>query len=226
MNVLIVVAHPDDEVLGVGGTAYLLAQKGYKITSCILCHKADARKKKPKHNDLIKNIYKAQEILGLEKPILGSFSNIKFNSIPQIELVQFIEEAIKGTNAQIIFTHHPCDINIDHYYTSIACQAAARLFQRTNLVPRLIGLYYMEVLSSTDWAFPGTRILFEPDTFVEIGEALEKKIEAIKAYNGVLRQFPHSRSEEAIRALAAIRGAQSGLTYAEAFQLAFQINNF
>jgi len=222
MNVLVVVAHPDDEVLGFGGTAHKMALIGYQITSCILAHKADARKNRPSYDELVKNIIKAHEILGTKEPILGDFPNIKFNVIPHIELVEFIERAIIKTEAQIIFTHHPNDINIDHYYTSMACQAAARLFQRMDKVPRLKGLYYMEILSSTDWAFPGRQNQFQPDTFVEIKESLEIKIEALRAYSGVIRPFPHSRSEKAIRSLAALRGAQAGHQYAEAFQTAFR----
>jgi len=222
MNILVVVAHPDDEVLGFGGTAHKMTSKGFKITSCMLAHRADARKNRPNYKELIENILKAQKILGLKEPILGDFPNIKFNMVPHIELVKFIEEAIIKTQAQMIFTHHPNDINIDHYYTSIACQAAARLFQRTDKVPCLNGLYFMEILSSTDWAFPGSQMLFEPDTFVEIKESMEIKIEALKAYSGVIRPFPHSRSEEVIRSIAALRGAQAGLQYAEAFQTAFR----
>jgi len=159
----------------------------------------------------------------LENPILGAFPNIRFNTTPHLELVKFIENAILKTQAQLILTHHPSDINDDHRHTSIACQAAARLFQRTDKVPALKGLYFMEVLSSTDWAFSGQDNLFKADTFVEIGKFLEKKIKAIKAYKGVLREFPHSRSEEVIKALAAYRGGQSGLNNAEAFQTAFRV---
>jgi len=222
MNVLIVVAHPDDEVLGAGGTSQVLIGKSCKVTSCIMSYKADARNNRPDEKELYDNMIEAQQILGLESPILGEFPNIKFNTIPHLELVKFIENAIIKTQAQLILTHHPSDINNDHYQTSIACQAAARLFQRTNKVPLLKGLYFMEVLSATDWAFSGQHSLFKPDTFVEIREALEKKIEAIKAYKGVLREFPHSRSEEVIRALAVFRAGQSGLSNAEAFQTAFR----
>ncbi|MGB4298186.1 MAG: PIG-L family deacetylase [Candidatus Saccharicenans sp.] len=223
MNVLIVVAHPDDEVLGAGGTSQALIEQGCKVTACIMSYRADARNNRPDEKELYANMIEAQNTLGFENPILGEFPNIKFNTIPHLELVKFIENAILRTQAELILTHHPSDINNDHHHTSIACQAAARLFQRTDKVLPLKGLYFMEVLSSTDWAFPGQNTLFQPDTFVEIRDFLEKKIKAIKAYKGVLREFPHSRSEEVIRALAAYRGGQSGLNNAEAFQTAFRI---
>lgn len=82
----------------------------------------------------------------------------------------------------------------------------------------------MEILSSTDWAFPVDGQNFQADTFIEIGEdGLEMKIEALKAYEGVMRDFPHPRSEEIVKGLAAYRGGQAGIQYAEAFQTAFQL---
>ena len=222
-SVLIVVAHPDDEVLGMGGTGAILSKMGIKITSCILSGNADARRNRPSHEELLDDINKAQKILGFSEPILGDFPNIKFNTVSHLELVEFIEKAIAKTHANIIFTHHPGDLNDDHRQTSLSCQAACRLFQRKDDIPRLKSLYFFEVVSSTDWAFPFNFDNFRPDTYFEIGDALRIKIEALKAYRGVLREYPHSRSEENIRALATYRGAQAGLRYAEAFETAFNL---
>ena len=138
-------------------------------------------------------------------------------------MVQFIEKTIETTGAEIIFTHHPSDLNIDHQKTSMACQAAARLFQRKSGVTRLSGLYYMEVPSSTDWKFPNNQTPFAPNTFIELKDVfLEKKLSALACYKNVMRPFPHPRSHELIRSLATIRGSQSGLDFAEAFECAFQ----
>lgn len=222
MTVLIIVAHPDDEVLGCGGTAAALAAQGIAVYSCILSGQVDARQKRPDLPDLLGDINAAQTILDCKPPILGDFPNIKFNTIPHLELVQFIEKAIQQTQADIIFTHHPHDLNNDHYHTSIACQAAARLFQRRSDLPSLRGLYFMEILSATDWSFPGSGITFCPDTFFEIGNIfLKRKLEALRSYKGVMRDFPHPRSEEILKSLAAYRGGQAGMKYAEAFQTAF-----
>lgn len=219
---LIVVAHPDDEVLGAGGTAAALAEHGVSVRSCVLSARAEARRNRPSAHDLRSNILRAQEILGLGEPILGDFPNIHLNTVPHLELVQFIEAAIAETRADLIFTHHPSDLNNDHPQTSAACQAAARLFQRRSGVPQLKGLFFMEVLSATDWAFAGTD-RFSPDTFYPIAQTLDRKIMALRAYEGVMRPFPHPRSEEVIRALAAYRGGQAGLLNAEAFQTAFHL---
>lgn len=221
MSVLIVVAHPDDEVLGCGATVAALAKQGVSVHTSILSGQVTARQHRPEIADLHHDIHRAQEILGLEKPILGDFPNIKFNTVPHLELVQFIESAIIETGADIIFTHHPSDLNNDHLHTSAACQAAARLFQRRPDIPRLKGLFFMEILSSTDWAFPTANSSFRADTFFAISDTISQKIAALSAYRGVMREFPHPRSEEIIRGLAAYRGGQGGMHYAEAFQTAF-----
>jgi len=126
MSILIVVAHPDDEVLGCGGTAAALAAQGEPVRSCILSGDADARADRPDVDTFHSNTNEAQKVLGFQPPVLGNFPNIKFNSVPHLELVQFIEAAIEQTEAEIVFTHHPNDINDDHKQTSAACQAAVR----------------------------------------------------------------------------------------------------
>jgi LmbE family N-acetylglucosaminyl deacetylase len=221
MSVLIVAAHPDDEVLGCGGTAYRLASDGIEVRACILSGQVEARSDKPAADELRTDTENASKILGLSAPILGNFPNIRFNTVPQLEIAQFIEEAILSTRAETIFTHHPGDLNDDHKHTSSACQAAARIFQRRPGSNPLKSLYFMEVPSSTDWAFPVNNA-FRADTFFEIGHTgVDFKVKALAAYRGVIREFPHPRSDEYIRALAAVRGGQAGMRYAEAFQTAF-----
>jgi len=220
---LTVTAHPDDEILGFGGSSYCLSKKGNKIFNCILSGKVDARAKRPELVELSKNIDQAQKIIGAEKAILGDFPNIKFNIVPHIEIVQFIENVISKVKPDYIITHHPYDLNNDHYHTSKACQAASRLYQRKPL-KKLKGLYFMEILSSTDWAFPGNGKNFYPDTFITIGKnGLKNKIKALKAYKGIMRPYPHPRSNESLEALATIRGSQVGRKYCEGFQTAVNI---
>lgn len=221
MNVLIVVAHPDDEVLGCGATGAALAAAGHRVRACFLAGNAEARGGRPEGSRLYEDTMRAQSILGFGTPFVGAFPNIRLNTIPHIELVQFVEHAIEESGAQFILTHHPADVNDDHLHTARACMAAARLFQRRPSVPPLKKLFFMEVLSSTDWAFAGVGANFRPDTYFEAEQWLGKKLDALRAYQGVMRPFPHSRSEEVIRALAASRGAEAGLRYAEGFQSGF-----
>tara|TARA_Y100000994_G_scaffold188900_1_gene157807 strand:+ start:342 stop:1016 length:675 start_codon:yes stop_codon:yes gene_type:complete len=221
MIYLTVTAHPDDEILGFGGSSYVLTKKGHIVYNLILSGKVEARENKPDNKVLKENVFKAQQIVGAEPPILGSFPNIKFNTIPHLELVQFIEHYIENLSPDYIFTHHPFDINIDHQETSKACQAASRLFQRKTVKP-IKGLYFMEVPSATDWTFKFGSNSFCPNSYIEIGKTgLDKKIEALDTYEGVMRKFPHPRSNEVLTGLAQLRGGESGYIYAESFQLVF-----
>jgi LmbE family N-acetylglucosaminyl deacetylase len=150
---------------------------------------------------------------------MGDFPNIEINTVSHLELVQFIENVIIETKADIIFTHHPADLNNDHLHTSLACQAAVRLFQRRSEVAPLKEFLFMEVPSSTEWALNKAMNQFSPNTFIEVGEAsIDKKIEALAQYRGVMRDYPHPRSNEALKGLAAYRGGQAGMVYAEAFE--------
>lgn len=222
-SAILVVAHPDDEVLGAGATAALLASKGLSVTACILSGDVKVRANRPEDAELRSNTLEAQRLLGVQDPILGDFPNIEFNTVPHLRLVAFIEDAMRQTDATIIFTHHPDDLNEDHRQTSRACQAAARLFQRVPAFPPLQGLYFMEILSSTDWSMSGSSDAFRPNAYMEVGRALiERKIEALGAYTGVMRPYPHPRSPEVLFGLAAYRGGQAGMRYAEAFQTVFQ----
>jgi len=226
MVFLTVTAHPDDEILGFGASTSVLTLKGHKVVNLILSGQVEARRHRPSQTELETDAANAQVLVGAEPAILGPFPNIKFNAIPHLDLVQFIEKHIEEIQPDYIFTHHPYDLNNDHYHTSKACQAAARLYQRKPIKP-IKGLYFMEIPSSTDWAFPVDGQKFTPNTFIEVGEeGIKAKLQALAAYKGVMRDFPHPRSEEVIKSYAAIRGGEAGLKYAEAFQVALNILEF
>lgn len=221
MNYLMVVAHPDDEVLGVGATIHKLISQGHNVAVAIMVGKANARKNLSA--TLSDDEAKALSILGVRKTYQADFPNIKMNTVPHLELVQFIESCIKDWQAEAIITHHPSDVNIDHQETSKAAIAASRLFQRTEGVPKLRLFAYMEVSSSTEWSLNVAENRFQPTLFFEIGkEGVNKKIEALNAYKGVMRPYPHPRSVEALTGLAALRGSQAGCDYAEAYECVFR----
>lgn len=225
MTYLIVAAHPDDEVLGAGATIAKLIGEGHAVAVATLSWHAAARANPSlTMEEDRKNV---MDILGVQKTYEADFPNIKMNVIPHLEIVQFIEKCLLDFQADAVITHHPNDVNIDHQEVSKAANAAVRLFQRATGVPRLRLFAYMEVLSSTEWSLNTAQNRFTPNLFVEVGkDGVNKKIEALSCYKGVMRPFPHPRSEEAITGLAAYRGAQAGLDYAEAFECVFRSEIF
>ena len=220
MKYLIVAAHPDDEVLGAGASIRKWTQAGHKVDVCIMCTEARARAFRPGDSELNDDLNAATASLGVGRTFEGTFPNIEMNTVPHIRLVQFIETAIRESEADVVITHHPADTNNDHLQTSLACQEAVRLFQRRPEVKPLREFWYMEVPSCTEWALNTGLNRFQPNLFVEVGkEGVEAKIAALAMYRGVMRPYPHPRSPEAIEGFAAYRGCQSGCDYAEAFEV-------
>lgn len=221
MNYLVVVAHPDDEILGVGATIHKLISERHNVAVAIMVSQAAARK--DLSDTLSSDEAEALSIIGVKKSYHANFPNIKMNTVPHLELVQFVESCIEDWNADALITHHPSDTNNDHVQTSYAVQAASRLFQRRENLPALKELLFMEVPSSTEWSLDTSANRFTPNYFVEIGKVgVSLKIKALSAYKGVMRTYPHPRSNEALEGLAAYRGVQAGCNYAEAFECVFK----
>lgn len=219
MNYLLVVAHPDDEVLGCGASMKKWTSQGDTVDICIMSTEAKARAFRPSDEELNDDLESSSKFLGVNNKYEATFPNIEMNTVPHIRLVQFIESAILDSKPDIIITHHPADTNNDHLQTSLACQEAIRLFQRRDDVKPIKEFWYMEVPSSTEWAVNSAMNRFLPNVWVESTlEGVEAKIKALSMYRGVIRQFPHPRSKEALTGLAAYRGGQVGLMYAEAFE--------
>lgn len=220
MKYLLVVAHPDDEVLGAGASIWNWTRKGDVVDVALMCTEAKARAFRPGDEELNSDLDESAAYLGINKKYEATFPNIEMNTVPHLKLVQFIESAIKESEPDIIITHHPADTNNDHLQTSMACQEAIRLFQRRPEVKRVKEFWYMEVPSCTEWAINNAFNLFRPNCYVEVGkEGVDAKIKALSMYRGVMRPYPHPRSAEYITGLAAMRGGQWGQNYSEAFEV-------
>lgn len=221
MNYLFVVAHPDDESDAAGGTISKLVKEGHNVAVSIMVSQVAARR--GLSVTLSSEEAEAMSILGVKKVYHADFPNIKMNTVPHLEIVQYIEFCIDDFKAEAIVTHHPADTNNDHVMTSYAAQTACRLFQRRSGVPNLKLFMYMETPSATEWSLDTSAKRFHPNYYVEIGtDGLDTKIKALQAYKGVMRPYPHPRSSEAYEGLAVYRGCQAGLNYAEAFEVVFE----
>ena len=223
MKYLIVVAHPDDEVLGAGSSIWKWS-KTYEVDVAIMCTEAKARAFHPEDNELKGDMNTSTKSLGVKNVYEGTFPNIEMNTVPHLKLVQFIEDAIHKSEPDIVITHHPADTNNDNMMTSMACQEAIRLFQRRPEVKRIQEFWYMEVPSCTEWKINNSLNTFNPNCYVEVGEeGVDAKVKALNMYRGVMRPYPHPRSAEYIKGLAAYRGGQFGLNYAESFEVVLRM---
>ena len=221
MNVLVISAHPDDEVLGCGGTITRLAKEGEKVYLAILGEGVTSRYEHREEADslLVDGIKhrctEAAKVLGAEDPFLFGLPDNRFDTIPLLDIVKKIEKLVADLSPIIIYTHHEGDLNIDHSITYRAVLTATRPIQGSSVRD----IYTFEVPSSTDWAFHQSGQIFQPNVFMDITKTLETKVQALSVYESEMRAFPHPRSPEAIQANAMRWGSVVGCQAAEAFAL-------
>lgn len=225
MRILVIVAHPDDEVLGCGGTILRHVSEGDEVFLAILGEGVMARtgggdeERVAKERDRVGEAsVRVSRALGIRDMVRHDFPDNRMDRVPLLEIVKVVEGVLARFQPELIYTHFADDLNIDHCIVARAVVTATRPLPANGV--REIRSF--ETLSSTEWAF-GPRGDFKPDTFVEISSFLEKKIEIMSFYETEVNPFPHPRSAEAIRALGMQRGSQSGLKAAEAFTLVRKI---
>lgn len=214
-NILVIAAHPDDEVLGCGGTIASRSYEGDQVNIVFVADGVGARLADFECNlkERKKSAYKAASILGVKSVEFFDFPDNQLDTIPLLSIVQKLEQIIEKFKPEIIYTHHYGDLNIDHQITHRATMTACRPSPHSSIKQ----IYAYEVLSSTEWALNGN--VLKPQYFVNIAEFINQKIDALSAYEKEVRLFPHPRSFEAVRHLAALRGAHMGQQFCEAFQL-------
>ena len=220
-RILIVAAHPDDEVLGCGGTISRLAREGHEVYIAILGEGVTSRYEKPEQADrlLVKSLQercrKVSSILNAKELFLYELPDNRFDTIPLLDVVKIVEALIKRLNPQVIYTHYGGDLNIDHGITFRAVMTAARPLRGSSVRD----IYTFETPSATEWGFQKFGPVFAPNVFMDISGTLEKKLKAIQLYESEVREFPHPRSSDALRAIARRWGSVAGLEAAEAFEL-------
>ena len=226
-KILIIAAHPDDEVLGCGGAMAKWANEGAEVHSLIMAEGATSRDKtrdrESRNVDLAHlglAAQKASDLLGIASVELLSYPDNRMDSVDLLEVVKSVEEQIKKINPDTVVTHHSADLNIDHQVIHEAVMAACRP-QPGHPVKRILSF---EVPSSTEWQSPTFGNSFIPNWFEDISDTLELKIRALEAYETEMREWPHARSIKAVEHLARWRGASIGREAAEAFILERAIN--
>ena len=224
-SVLVIAAHPDDEVLGCGGTMAKLAAQGAAVHIAFLSDGVTARAgDKASHGAALAGrraaAEKACRLLGASVAHFGDFPDNRMDQVALLDVIQAVERLIERYRPGLVLTHHAADLNVDHRIVHQAVLTACRP-QSGNTVRTLLTF---EVPSSTEWQSPALVPPFVPDWFVDISATLAQKLAALKEYAGELRAWPHPRSSQAVEHLARWRGATIGVDAAEAFMLGRHIS--
>ena len=221
MRVLVVAAHPDDEVLGCGGTMARLVNEGHEVHIAIMGEGITSRHGQPQEadRDQLSRLHRqAQAAAGKIKAsdvVLCKLPDNRLDTVALLDVVKLVEDMVQKLKPEIVYTHHPGDLNIDHGVVHRAVLTATRPMAGQPVRE----IYAFEVPSSTEWAFHRVEPCFRPNVFVDVSGTLETKIEAMACYESEARKFPHPRSPEALRAIAARWGSVVGCQAAEAFEL-------
>jgi len=221
-TILVVAAHPDDEVLGCGGTMARHAEAGDDVHLLILGEGVTARDirrdvagRQRDLQRLNRAVETAADLLGVVKVHRASFPDNRFDSVDLLDVIKAVEQVFELVKPQRVYTHHAGDLNVDHRITHQAVVTAARPVPGGDVASVLA----FEVPSSTDWQGAGSHVPFVPQVYVEITHTLKRKLKALAVYRSEMRPFPHARSLRALEALARVRGATVGVQAAEAFVL-------
>lgn len=227
-EVLVVAAHPDDEVLGCGGAIAKLAADGSPVHLAFLADGVGARRDSPDREDdaLRAELHGRRAAAEAAAGILGaasvSFDDLpdnRLDTMPLLDITKRVEALVARHRPTLVLTHHAGDLNLDHRLVHRAVITACRP-QRDHPVRTLL---CFEVPSSTEWQPPASGEPFAPNWFVDISASLDTKLAALDAYAAELRDWPHPRSRRAVEYLARWRGATVGCEAAEAFVLARQL---
>ena len=225
-QILVVAAHPDDEVLGCGGTIARHADSGDEVQVLIVAEGSTSRQQERDRAQVLDELsalanaaQAAGSILGAAGVELLNLPDNRLDSLDRLDLIKRIEERFDHHQPECVYVHHAGDVNVDHRRLHEAVMTACRPTPG-HVVRRLLSF---EVVSSTEWQPPGSAPAFQPNWFVDISDQWERKREALLAYASEMRDWPHARSLEAVEHLARWRGAQVGVEAAEAFCLLRQL---
>lgn len=215
-TILVVAAHPDDELLGAGATLRKHVEVGDKVFALILGQGVFSRDAGTEEDlkKLQADARKAGEVIGFSDMFFAEFPDNAFDSVPLLQIVKVVEKIFAEVKPDVVYAHHEYDLNIDHRLTFEAVLTASRPCNAN--LPR--ELYTFETLSSTEWQSKDQK-QFAPNVYINIESTFAKKIEALEHYKSEIREYPHSRSLKGVQILSEFRGLEAHLKNAEAFRL-------
>lgn len=216
---LVIAPHPDDEILGAGGTIARLTQQGADVQICILTSGHAPRFPEALTRQVRQESMNAHRKLSVSHTHFCDFPAAELDQVPHAEMNARMAEIVDRMEPDALFVPFVGDIHLDHQFAFISAMVAAR--PRHGRAPALILAY--ETLSETNWLAPGVTPAFIPNFFVDISDTLDMKLDAFAAYESQVRSFPDERSIAALRALALVRGATVFRSAAEAFMVIRQI---
>jgi len=219
-KILVITAHPDDEVLGCGGIIAKYARYKEIYTAILgegISSRYPQRGKADKKEivDLQKQSRKVEELLGVKETYFFGLPDNRFDTVSFLDIVKKIEEIIEEIKPEIIYTHHSGDLNIDHRITFQSVLTATRPGEDCSVKE----IYSFEVPSSTEWTFQKIGNSFIPNVFEDISDTIEIKLKAFKMYESEIRKYPHPRSPESLKIIAQRWGIVVGKEYVEPFEL-------
>ncbi|TYL38938.1 hypothetical protein CV102_10565 [Natronococcus pandeyae] len=221
MKVLCIAAHPDDEVLGVGGTLAKHAAAGDEVEVMLLGdgemarHETETQEAIERGEERRQEAREACKVLGVSTVTIHDYWGNQLDDVALIDVVRDVESKLESFHPDVVYTHYYGDLNIDHELVARAVRTAARPDPDSS-VDRILSF---ETPSATEWAMPTADTAFQPTVFVDISEHLERKMEAIEIYGSEMRERPHPRNEASLRDNARLWGDKSGLEAAEPFEL-------
>jgi LmbE family N-acetylglucosaminyl deacetylase len=213
MKVLVVAAHPDDEILGVGGTIAMHVERGDCVKLAILCEGISMRYAPQRHEEVRKQSRDAAAILGVGDLVIRDLPDQKLDTLPLGDVVREVESLVRSLQPDIVYTQFSGDINRDHRVLAEAVMVATRPYA----APFVREVLMYETPSSTEWGLPQLGPVFQPNVFVDISTTLEKKLEAFACYSAEVCAPPHPRSLAALRERAHYWGSLVNMQAAEPF---------
>lgn len=213
-RIAVIGAHPDDELLGAGGTIALHVRAGQEVHAIVAADGAGSRYPAELAVMLEKQARRAADILGFASLRFLALPDQRLDTVPLIELTQQLESVLDEIGPGIVYTHFPEDVNDDHGVVARCAWVACRPYRR-----QLDKFAVFETPSSTEWAWPLPQTSLQPNLFVDVTDTIDVKIAAMECYETELRDYPHPRSSRALRERAAYWGSHVGRLAAEPFRV-------